>query len=97
MRGAMALDDGLTAAAIKREWHRKDGLECVALRASRRRDIGFVGRYAGRVIKNISNRFQCDAWAIVGDGDPVLRDRDLDDGRNPGILCTIESVIDKLF
>ena len=56
MRDALAFDDGLASLAVEGEAHGEYRLERVALRASRRADVGFARRRPRGVVDERRDR-----------------------------------------
>src|SRR6516164_4143851 len=72
------LDDARADPAVERRWHREDGLQRVALRATGRADVCFTRRRAAGVIEDIAHRVWRDPRPLIGDGDGAGRGRHVD-------------------
>ena len=97
MKDAATLDQRLAALAVEREGHRQDGLEGIALRATRRRAIGLPAANARCVVLQIVDGFRREARSIVGDRDSSVVDRHVNHGRDARLFASVERVIDQFL
>ena len=85
------------ASAIEHVAHGENGLEGVALRAARRRDIGLAARHPDCVVENRLDGVGVDPARVVLNDDRVLFDDHRDLGRDLGFLAGVERVVDELL
>ena len=98
MRDALAFDDGLAPLAVEGEAHGEYRLQRVALRASRRADVGFARRRPRGVVDERRDRLGRDAaTGEVGDRDLVSGYTDLDRGRDARLLGLVERIVDQFL
>ena len=100
MRCRLPCADDLDDAALavrEHEGHGDDGLQRIALRAARRRDIGFARRGAGREVEDRLDRPGRQARPVVGDRDAGVVDADRDLRRDAGFLAGVERVVEELL
>ena len=83
--------------AVEHVTHGEDGLERVALRASRRRDIRLAARHTDGVVENWVDGPGVDPARVILDDDRVLLDDDRDVGGDFGFLAGVERVVDELL
>ena len=98
MLDALTRDERLArGAAAKDERQSDDRLKRIALRAPRRRGVGFPAGDAAIKVEDADDRFRCDARPIVSDADGVVTDSDDDHGRDICFLTSIDRVVPQLL
>ena len=99
MRLALAFDHdgGLIVARGERVPHRGYALQGVTLLASRWRHDGGARRGLDRIVDQRPDHGWLDAPALVGDGNRIGFDHDLDDWRDRGFFRLVERVVGKLL
>ncbi len=84
-------------SAIKHEGHGDDRLERVALSSPVGGHVGLPTGDPDREIEHAVERLGRQSWAVVGDLDPTLVDRDRDHRRDTGVFAGVEGVVDQLL
>ena len=98
MCNALAFDDGVAPFAVEGEAHGENRLKRVALRASRRADVGFARRRPHSVVGERCDRLGRHAAAgEIGDSDVVSGYADLDYGRDARLFGLVERVVDRFL